>query len=280
MDTAEGEAEQTRSRGGYLGMTTLTDRTIGSLRRHHEALAATVPSLSDTELALRSGASDWSVAEVLSHLGSGAEIAAATLRHALGEGEQPDQEFNTGVWERWNALSARAQADSFLVADAELVDLFESLTPEQRAGLEVPLGFLPAPLPLETYAGMRLSEMSQHSWDVFVALDPAAALDAEAAEIQIDHFLGGLGFFLGFTGKADQLESPTVLAVAGSDLSLVIDDSVRLTREQAEPTATFTAPAESVVRLLSGRLKEPYVGEVEVSGALTLEDLRRVFPGY
>lgn len=39
-------------------------------------------------------------------------------------------------------------------------------------------------------------------------------------------------------------------------------------------------PAEAFVRLVSGRLKAPYDKDVTVEGALTLNDLRRVFPGF
>jgi len=47
-----------------------------------------------------------------------------------------------------------------------------------------------------------------------------------------------------------------------------------------DPTATFDGPQESVVRLLSGRLKAPYDADVTVSGNVGLDDLRKVFPGY
>ena len=67
-------------------MTTLADRTIAALRTTHDDLAALVPGLTDEQLAGPSGASEWTVAQVLSHLGSGAEIGLATLETALGAG--------------------------------------------------------------------------------------------------------------------------------------------------------------------------------------------------
>ena len=63
---------------------------------------------------------------------------------------------------------------------------------------------------------------------------------------------------------------------------LVIDEGVRMVQGAAEgATATFRGPLEAAVRLLSGRLQPEYTPEnVSVTGNVTLEDLRRVFPGY
>jgi hypothetical protein len=65
---------------------------------------------------------------------------------------------------------------------------------------------------------------------------------------------------------------------------LAVEDSVRLASslESAEQsTATFTGEPEAAVRLVGGRLGTSYTpAGVEVTGNVTLEDLRRVFPGY
>jgi hypothetical protein len=58
-------------------MNQLVDRTITALRSEHDTLAGLVPTLTDDQLATTSGAADWSVAQVLSHLSSGAEIGRA-----------------------------------------------------------------------------------------------------------------------------------------------------------------------------------------------------------
>ena len=55
-------------------MPTLADRTIQALRAEHDALSPLVAGLTDDQLRAASGAGDWPVAQVLSHLGSGAEI--------------------------------------------------------------------------------------------------------------------------------------------------------------------------------------------------------------
>lgn len=44
-------------------------------------------------------------------------------------------------------------------------------------------------------------------------------------------------------------------------------------------TATLEGGADAVARLLTGRLTAAHTGIVVVSGNVSLEDLRRVFPG-
>ena len=66
-------------------MTSLVDETIAELRANHDRLRAVVEGLTDDQLAAQSGAEKWTVADVLSHLGSGAEIARYSLLTALGD---------------------------------------------------------------------------------------------------------------------------------------------------------------------------------------------------
>jgi hypothetical protein len=51
-------------------------------------------------------------------------------------------------------------------------------------------------------------------------------------------------------------------------------------RDPESPSATFHGSAGAFIRLLSGRLKQPYGKGVTVEGNVTLDDLHRVFPGY
>ena len=94
-------------------VTSLADRTIAALRTTHDQLAGIVPGLSDEQLGLTSGASEWPVSQVLSHLGSGAEITLAGYVAALAGDEPPGQDFNQPIWDRWNALAPREQAAAF-----------------------------------------------------------------------------------------------------------------------------------------------------------------------
>jgi uncharacterized protein (TIGR03083 family) len=263
-------------------MTSLADRTIADLRILHDELATIVPGLTDAQLTGPSGASEWTVAQVLSHLGSGAEIGLETYRVAIDGAAEPADDFNQGVWARWDSSTPQQQAASFLEHDTALVERIEALTPEQRESTQIKLGFLPAPLPIESIAGMRLNEVAQHSWDVRVGLDPAATIDHETAELLHEQFSGGIGFLLGFIAKKDVVDEPTIVALGDSPYRIVTnDEGVTLTADGATPTATFSGPAESAVRLLNGRLKAEHTPlEVTVTGNVTLDQLRQVFPGF
>lgn len=262
-------------------MNSLADRTISSLRTVHDELAALVPTLSESQLTGPSGASEWSVAQVLSHLGSGAEISHATYAAAIEDSDAPAADFNQTVWDRWNAMTPQEQAAGFLAADTALIELMEGLTTDQRESIQIKLGFLPMPLPLAAVAGMRLGEATLHAWDVQVALDPAAVLDAGAVDVMIEQYVGTLGFLLGFTGKADQLSQPTVVRVPSSGVDIVVGDAVSVVASTGEATAVMTGDPESLVRLMAGRLTALYTpADVTVEGNITLDDLRKVFPGY
>jgi uncharacterized protein (TIGR03083 family) len=259
-------------------MTSLADQTIAALRNHHDELAALVPTLTHEQLTGPSGASEWTIAQVLSHLGSGSEIGLSAYKTALDGTPEPAPDFNQSVWDRWNALSPEEQASSFLEHDTTLVETIESLTPDQRANLKIKLGFLPAPLDVATIAGMRLNEVALHSWDVRVGLDPNATLSGEAAEVLAQQLSGSLSFMLGFIGKADALSDTTVVDAHG--FGLVVDDTVSLTPTVDNATATFDGPLEAFVRLVGGRLTDHDADGVSVDGNVNLDDLQRVFPGF
>ena len=145
---------------------------IAALRGAHERLATFVAGASADDLVHPSMCADWNVAQVLSHLGSGAEIGRATVTGTPVE--------NAEVWERWNAMEPAGMASSFVAADERLVGWYEDLSHDELATLQVQLPFLPAPIDAAGAAGFRLSEVSLHSWDVFGAFDPAATLAPDA----------------------------------------------------------------------------------------------------
>jgi uncharacterized protein (TIGR03083 family) len=262
-------------------MTSLADRTIAALRTAHDQLADIVPGLSDGQLARTSGASEWPVSQVLSHLGSGAEIGRVGYVAALAGEEAPGPDFNQPIWDRWNALTPREQATGFLEHNEALVTWFEDLSPEDRKNLQIKLGFLPDPLPVASVAGMRLHETVQHSWDARVGIDPAAVIDDDVALLLFEHLAGDLGFVLRFTGKADQVGEQTRVRIEGTDVTAIVDDHVSVSTSATDSTATFHGSPEAALRLLAGRLKAPYLpAGVDVTGNVKLDDLVRVFPGY
>jgi len=272
-----GVAEHLVGMPGSPSMTALTDRIIAALRAEHEVLAGLVAGADSDRLTAPSGAEDWSVAQVLSHLGSGAEIGRAPIARAAGE--SVDIEENQTIWARWDGATAEDQATGFVGADARWLETVEALTPEQRATLVVDLGFLPEPVPLVTALGLRLNEVANHSWDVRVAFDPQAEVAEASAEALVDLYRGPAAFLLGWVAKERPAEETTV-AVPSAGSALVLGETVELVDVAAAPSATLEAPAGAFVRLLNGRLKEPYLDGVAVTGTVTLDELRQVFPGF
>jgi len=264
-------------------MTTSADRTIQALRTGHDSLTDLVTDLSPAALSGSSGASEWTIAQVLSHLGSGAEIGLAVLEAALAGTPGPDGAVNQGIWDRWNAMDAVQQAETFVKANEALVSRYESLEEQARADLRIDLGFFPEPVELSVVAGFRLNEFTLHSWDVAVALDPAAVLAPDAVELLMDvapHLLGWLG-------RPEAVLAGRSVAVAvevdepARTFGLLIDEKTTLADAPQDAAATVVLPAESWLRLISGRLAEAHTpAGVEVTGAITLPELRRIFPGY
>lgn len=266
---------------------TLADRTIAALRVNHEDLAGRVRGLDESGLARQSGAADWDVAGVLSHLGSGAEIMLADLRAGVAGAAPPDAEFAPSVWERWNARGPRDRAEGFLRANDELVTALENLDATARQEVLVELGFLPEPADLEVLTGLRLSEAALHGWDIRVATDPLAGVPSEEADITLGLIEGRLSFLLGFLGSGVAPDATdAILRVETADpehvFGLVLADTAILQEDApAQADGVLAGPAEAIVRLMYGRLDPVHTPDsVTVTGdAVTLDQLRAVFPG-
>ncbi|SDT76871.1 maleylpyruvate isomerase family mycothiol-dependent enzyme [Actinoplanes derwentensis] len=261
-------------------MTTLASRTIAALRSEHDTLAGVVSGLSAEQLTGPSGAAEWTIADVLSHLGSGAEITLAGFRAALGEAEAPGPDFNQSVWDRWNALSPQDQAAGWVKSDTALVTAFEAVPEERHDEIKV-RSFLPDPLPFSSFAALRLSEVAPHVWDVRVGVDPSAGLTDSAAVLLAEHLSDSLGFLLGFIGKPAEAHEHAVIEISDTPYRIVLDDKALLTTEALPSTATFDGPLEAAARLLYGRLAPQHTpAGVGVTGNISLDELRAVFPGF
>ncbi|WP_181802990.1 maleylpyruvate isomerase family mycothiol-dependent enzyme [Streptomyces shenzhenensis] len=264
-------------------MTDRADQTIAALRSTHDYLTAVVHGLASADLARPSGASAWDVSQVLSHLGSGAEISLAVLEGALNASGSPDADFNKSVWGRWDDKSPTERAEDFVAANEALVSRYEGLDAQTRKELTVDLGFLPVAADVATVAGIRLTEFAHHTWDVEVAFDHEAPLLSAATGLLLDQ----AGPFLNFLGKADALDSRPVritvhITAPERTFGLEVGDSLKLTDVPDRPDAVLDAPAEWWLRLTTGRHTPAHTPRNVslTSASLTLDDLRRVFPGF
>lgn len=248
---------------------------IEALRGSHERLRALVGPLNDEQLGADSYDSEWTIAQVLSHIGSGAEIFSRLLA-AARDGQAPAREEFAAIWDRWNAKSPREQAGDAIVANEQFVSALEAFDAATLRSLRFTL--LGAETDVTGMARMRLTEHAIHTWDMEVALDSTAVLAPEPVALLID----GLDQTVGFAAKPSGLYANIRVRTAEPvrDLALTAGDAVTVTPWTGdEQTAELALPAEALIRLITGRLDPDHTPPHTVSG-VELADLRKLFPGY
>jgi uncharacterized protein (TIGR03083 family) len=260
---------------------------IDALRRSHDRLAGFVAGLDDDALGAPSMCTEWTVAQVLSHIGSGGEIGLATLEASITGGPPPGDDFNPGVWARWNDKTPRGVADDVAVADDAMVERLESLDDAQLAALEVKLPFMPQPIDVATAVGFRLHEHALHSWDVFAAFEPEATVAPEATALLVDWVPRVVEMMGRFLPRETRPPGTATIAVTTTSpdrrLVLEVGDAMALRTAGGDETTdgTLVIPAEALIRLVAGRLRpDRPAGDAEITGPISLDDLRRSFPGY
>src|ERR1039458_7243692 len=77
---------------------------LAAARSSHDRLKALVADLAPDEVTARSYAKEWTLAQVLSHLGSQAELFCLLLDAGLTGGSAPGQATMLPIWQRWDAL--------------------------------------------------------------------------------------------------------------------------------------------------------------------------------
>jgi uncharacterized protein (TIGR03083 family) len=249
---------------------------IGALRHSHDALRANVEPLAEDRLQQRSYCSDWSIAQVLSHLGSGAEIFGLFLEAGLNGVEPPGSDVFQPIWQAWNERSPQAQATDGLAADEAFVKRIESLAPDERDRIRLQLFGMD--LDVTGLTKLRLGEHAVHSWDVAVALDPAATVAADAVNLLTD----GLAPLIGRAGKPSATPQTVHVRTTNPDREFVLDTGEPVRLEEASAAGDgprLTLPAEAWLRLVYGRLDPDHTPQVEADG-VELNDLRQVFPGF
>lgn len=247
---------------------------------HVEALRASVArlrglatGLSEAELTGRAYPTEWSVADVLSHLGSGAVITRRRLDDAVADRPTPD-EFAPAVWDEWNAKAPAVQRDDALTADADLLAGIDGVTPEQRDSFTTAMG--PMTLGFAEFVAMRLNEHAFHTWDIEVVGDPGAVLPPDAAALIVDNLDLIARFTARPTGDSTALTVATTDPARGFRIELA-SDSVSVTSVTEPVPADLTLPAEAFCLLVYGRFDTAHSRTTEHGPVLDL--LRKVFPG-
>jgi len=256
-------------------METDPHRWIAVLRNSQDRLASIVRPLSPEQLRDPSY-HDWTITQVLGHLGSQAELFEGWLTAAVDRTDPPGRESVQPVWDAWNARTPEQQAADSITSNERLVQRFERLTDDQLARMH--LNLFGMEVDAVGLVRLRLAEHSVHTWDVAVALDPTALVASDAVALLIDT----LGFLANRVGKPQDKTFRLSVHTSAPErhLSLRVGDTVELTEWTEGPAdGELRIPAEAFLRLIYGRLDRDHAPPVELTGGLTLDDLRRIFPG-
>ena len=256
-------------------METSPEPWIAALRDSHDRLHALVQPLQADELKQESYDTDWTIAQVLSHLGSQAEIFGLFLDAGLSGHEPPGREDFIPIWDTWNTKTPQAQAADALAADTATLERFESLDAGQRAKLR--LKAFGMDLDVAGLARMRVGEHAIHTWDVAVMLDPSATVAPDAIALLVDT----IGPLAARTGQPDGQQRRLSVLTTDPERHYVLETSgaVSLTKADGEDAPQLQLPAEALVRLVYGRLDAAHTPPVDADG-VDLAELRALFPGF
>jgi len=249
---------------------------LAAVRGSHDRLRALVAGLSPGEVAAPSYAREWTLAQVLSHLGSQADIFGLLLEAGLSGGEAPAPDSFPPIWDAWNARSPEDQAADSIAANDVFIRRLEALDAEELESFR--LSAFGMDLDAAGFLRLRLPELAIHTWDIAVALDPSATVAPVAVELLID----GLGPMVSRVGKPTA--TPMTLRVTTTDPErsfALVTDGVRLEpwSERARDGEVSLA-AEELLRLVYGRLDSAHAASLRLDASpVSLEDLRAVFSG-
>jgi uncharacterized protein (TIGR03083 family) len=251
---------------------------LAALHDSHDRLAQAVSGLDAEQVTATSYADEWSVAQVLSHLGSGAEIFDLFLTAGLAGDPPPDMERFQVVWGRWDAKGPQEQVRDSMAADAAFLDRLDRLSEPERTGWRMSL--FGADQDLSGIARLRLGEHVLHTWDVVVTFDDAAIVPPEAAALLVD----GLDGLVARVGKPAEPALRLHLLTHDPERAFSLEagsDGVRLSPTGADPAdhdGSLRLPAEALTRLIYGRMDADHTPTVDSQG-VDLDALRAVFPG-
>ena len=252
-----------------------TDELVAALHRSHVRLSQTLAALSDDQVTEPSYDDGWNIAQVASHLGSGAEIFGLFLDAGRRDTSAPGAEQFQPVWSRWNLKRPAEQARDAVGADARFLYAVDALPDTDRQGWR--LDMFGAKRNLAGLLRMRLGEHALHTWDIAVALDPSATVH-EAALI-LDS-LPGIAEYAGKpTGDTLTVAVQTYLPAASFRIEFR-PDTIRLTAgDEDSGKVRLRLPAEAFVRLVYGRLDTEHTPATVESENVEPDMLRRAFPG-
>jgi uncharacterized protein (TIGR03083 family) len=251
---------------------------LALLRADHDRFAAAIGALTDEQATTPSYDDDWSVAQVASHLGSGAEVNQLLLEAGRTGESAPGVEAMQPIWDAWNAKQPADQTHDAVVADAAFLARVDALTGDERQQWRLDL--FGEVRDLAGLLKMRLSEHALHTWDIVVAFDPGATVPEDAVEVVVDQ----LGPIVGYTGQTHDEQVSVEVRTTHPERAFHLDlgpSGVQLSpsSDDTAAAAELTLPAEAFVRLIYGRLDPDHTSDAVRARGVDLGLLRSTFPG-
>jgi uncharacterized protein (TIGR03083 family) len=249
-----------------------TTAWISAVRNSHTRLADLLEGLDDDGVKAPSYASDWTIADVASHLGSQAEIFGLFLGAGLTGEPAPGGDVFPPIWDRWNALAPAEQVTQSVTANEAFVTRLEQIPPAEASAFA--MSMFGSDIDLAGLAAMRLGEHALHTWDVAVALDPMATVSPDAVALLVDT----VATVAGRAGKPLDDVDPIAIETTdpGRRFVLTVAPEVTLVENDAPGSDALQLPAEALIRLVYGRL-DP---EHSPTDDARLTEARRAFPGF
>jgi Mycothiol maleylpyruvate isomerase N-terminal domain. len=256
------------------------DPWISALRHSHDRLRASVEPLGPDQLTQRSYPSEWTIAQVLSHLGSQAEIFGLILEAGLAGQEPPAREEFPPIWDKWNAKDPQAQATDALRADQATLERLESMDADERERLHLKL------FGMDIDADRLCAAAPQRARGPHLGRAGRARPGGHAGpgRGRPAHRHGGPG-----RGQEREAGRPAAqVRVSTTDperqFILATGDEVTLTPSDGDATpelglSELRLPAEALIRLVYGRLDEAHTPPAETAG-VELDELRQIFRGF
>src|SRR5262245_18968873 len=100
---------------------------VAALRGTHERLRTLVGRLTRFQLTGRAYPEDWTIAQVMAHLGAGAEAFIGRIDAVRAGAPDPGRDAYDAIRQAWSERSPQDQATEAIAVNQRLVELFEEL---------------------------------------------------------------------------------------------------------------------------------------------------------
>ena len=257
---------------------TSTDRLLAVLHASQSRLTAALDGLTEEQAATQSYDDDWTVAQVASHLGSGAELFTLFLDAGLKGESAPGLEAMQPIWDAWNARDPLGQTRACVAANDTFLERVAAMTESERETWLLDLFGSERSLP--EFLRMRLSEHAVHTWDIVVSFDPAATIPEDASAYVVHN----LAPVAGWTGQKHDEQVSVEVRTSGPELAFHLDlgpggVGISPSSDDTDAAAVLSLPTEAFIRLVYGRLDADHTPASVDARGVDLDLLRHTFPG-